>query len=70
MGRECYIKTKDGRILTILKNTDYMRDPRGNVVGVIESFENISARKRLEEELRESRITLTRSSTPWRIRYL
>ena len=55
MGRECYIKTKDGRMLTILKNTDYVRDPAGNVVGVIESFEDITVRKRLEDELRESR---------------
>lgn len=55
MGLECDIKTKDGRTLTILKNTDYMNDPRGNIVGIIESFEDITARKRLEEALRESR---------------
>ena len=55
MGKECYIKTKDGRILTILKNTDYLRDPKGNVMGFIESFEDITRRKRLEGEVRESR---------------
>ena len=55
MGHECYIKTKDGTILTILKNTDYLKDPKGNVVGVIESFGDITGHKRLEEDLRESR---------------
>ena len=48
MGKECCIKAKDGRVLTILKNADYLRDPEGNIIGIIESFENITERKRIE----------------------
>ena len=55
MGRECYIKTREGRILTILKNTDLLKDSARQTIGVIESFENITGRKKLEEDLRESR---------------
>ena len=49
MSRECFIKTKDGRALTILKNTDLLKDTKGNVVGIIESFEDITERKRIEK---------------------
>ena len=55
MGRECYIKTRDGRMLTILKNADLLKDSTGQTTGVIESFEDITGRKKLEKELRESR---------------
>ena len=49
MGHECSIKTKDGRTLLILKNTDYIRDERGNIIGAIESFNDITERKRIEK---------------------
>lgn len=54
-GQECRIRNKDGRILTIIKNIDYVKDSKGNMVGVIESFEDITLRKKLEEDLRKSR---------------
>ncbi len=47
-NRECTIKTKAGRMLTIMKNVDYLRDSNGNIIGGIESFEDISEHKRAE----------------------
>ncbi len=47
-NRECTIKTKSGRILTIMKNVDYLRDANSNIIGGIESFEDITVRKRSE----------------------
>lgn len=51
MGRECTIRHKDGSILTISKNADYLRDAQGEVIGGIECFEDITSRKRSEEAL-------------------
>lgn len=47
-NRECTIKIKNGRTLTILKNVDYLRDANSNIIGGIESFEDITERKRAE----------------------
>lgn len=52
MGRECTIRHKDGSILTISKNVDYLRDEQGEVVGGIECFEDVTERKRFEEDLK------------------
>ena len=53
-NRECYIKRKDGQIRIIAKNCDLLRDFNGNTVGGIESFEDITERKKAEEDLSES----------------
>ncbi|MEJ2747462.1 MAG: PAS domain S-box protein, partial [Anaerolineae bacterium] len=53
-GVERQIKTKDGRILTVLKSTDLLRDGNGRVIGGIESFEDITERKQTEDQLNES----------------
>ncbi len=49
----CKIKAKDGRILTVLKNSGVIKDQQGIVVGAIESFlevtELIEAREKAEE---------------------
>ncbi len=50
--RECYIQSKDGRKLTIIKNAEIVRDDQGNIVQVIESFidvtELVAAREKTE----------------------
>jgi len=49
IGKECKIQTKDGRILTISKNVDFIKDSHGNIIGGIESFEDITVNKRIEQ---------------------
>jgi len=58
IGKECRIKRKDGKILTISKNAVLLRDESGQITGAIESFEDITEtcqaegkRKQLVEEL-------------------
>lgn len=48
-GRECVIKHKDGSLRLITKNADLLRDEAGVVVGGIESFEDITDKKKAEE---------------------
>lgn len=55
MARECEIKTKDGRMLIISKNADLLRNTKGEVIGGIESFEDITVRKQTEKNLRTER---------------
>ncbi len=40
--RRCKIKTKDGRLLTALKNADLVRDAEGHVIGGMESFVDVT----------------------------
>ncbi len=47
-NHECSIKIRGGNIITVLKNVDYLKDISGNIIGGIESFEDISDRKRDE----------------------
>lgn len=54
IGKICTIRKKDGELLTASKNLDLLRDEQGNIVGGVESFEDITRRKRAEESLRES----------------
>lgn len=51
MGRECTIRRKDGRLIRISKNVDYLKDTQGRVVGGIECFIDVSNRKSSEEAL-------------------
>jgi PAS domain S-box-containing protein len=53
MGKECQIRHKDGRILTISKNADLLRDASGSVVGGVESFFDITTAKHSEVRFRE-----------------
>jgi len=51
MGKECVIKRKDGAERTLAKNADLIRDMNGNITGGVESFEDITERKKIEEIL-------------------
>ena len=55
MGRECLIRNKDGRTLMVSKNVDLLRNTAGEVIGGIESFEDITERKQNEEVIRAER---------------
>jgi len=55
LGVECKIRRKDGQVRIILKNADVLKDINGNVIGGIESFEDITERKKAEEELRRAK---------------
>jgi PAS domain S-box-containing protein len=50
-GGECAIKTKGGRIRTVLKNAELLRDGEGHIIGGIESFHDITPLKEVEEAL-------------------
>lgn len=50
---DCVIEV-DGKRLNVVKITDYLRDAKGNVIGGIEIFEDLSERRKLEDALRES----------------
>jgi len=51
-GKQCTIKTKDGRLRVITKNTDTLKDSQGNVIGGIESFEDITENKIISDEIK------------------
>ncbi len=40
--KTCKIRTKDGRLLTVLKNADLVRDGQGEIIGGIESFMDVT----------------------------
>lgn len=50
-GMECVIRRKDGEIIHISKNSDLLRDAKGNVIGTIECFTDITEKKKAEYEL-------------------
>ncbi|ADG83495.1 bifunctional diguanylate cyclase/phosphodiesterase [Thermincola potens] len=51
---EGIIKTRSGLVRIILKNIDLLRDNEGAIIGGIETFEDITERKKTEEALAES----------------
>jgi|GEM_PF-4483973 len=48
---ECTIKRKDGKTRIISKNSDLLRDENNEIIGGIESFEDITEKKEQEERL-------------------
>jgi PAS domain S-box-containing protein len=53
-GKESTIIDKSGNQISISKNVDLLRDMNGDVIGGIESFENITKRKMAELALKNS----------------
>ena len=49
--KESTIRTKDGKLIYISKNIDVLKNSKGEVIGGIESFEDITDRKKAEETL-------------------
>ncbi|MBU0661174.1 PAS domain S-box protein [Patescibacteria group bacterium] len=49
LNKECSIKTKTGELLWIEKNVDYLYNEQGGIVGGIESFVDITEKKKQEE---------------------
>jgi len=54
-GKECTLRHKSGKQILVSKNVDFLRDHSGKVIGGIESFEDITERKKIETDLKESR---------------
>ncbi len=50
-GKECTIRRKDGTLRVIWKNVDVLRDAAGQVIGGIESFEDVTDYKRMQQDL-------------------
>ncbi|GAB4379863.1 MAG: hypothetical protein Kow0042_29650 [Calditrichia bacterium] len=53
--KECTIRRKDGKIRHIIKNADVLRNGDGEVIGSIESFEDITDLKMMRDELKRER---------------
>jgi PAS domain S-box-containing protein len=60
--RECTLKRKDGRIRIISKNVDLLEDENENIIGGIESFEDITERKQAQAELQSAQEKLIESA--------
>ena len=53
VAKECIIIKKDGQEIFILKKADLLKDEKGNIIGGIESFEDIDARKKAEKYIKK-----------------
>lgn len=56
LAKECIIRKKDGSLCAILKSADLLRDNAGKIIGGVESFEDITDRKKMQEDLKESEV--------------
>ncbi len=60
-GIECLVRTKSGEIRTINKNIQLLYDQDENVIGSIDSFEDITEAKMIQAALQESEERLKRA---------
>lgn len=58
IAKLCTLIAKDGTVKTIRKNVDSVLDDKGNIIGGIESFEDITEQIDIEKELSEKNDTL------------
>jgi PAS domain S-box-containing protein len=52
IGADGKVKTKSGKVIMVSKSAQLICDSEGNILGGIESFEDISARKKIENDLK------------------
>jgi PAS domain S-box-containing protein len=52
IGGQCTIVTKSGETIYLLKNMEFLRDADGEIIGGIESFNDITRQRELEMSLR------------------
>jgi len=52
---ECQLKRKDGTEIPVLKNANVLKDESGTVIAGIESFQDISEQKKIQEKHRAAR---------------
>ena len=52
-AKECKILRKDGQVCFISKNVDLLKDKKGNIIGGIETFIDITERKKAEKRLKQ-----------------
>ncbi len=57
-NKECTIKRNDGHLRIVLKNADLIKDENRTIIGAIESFEDITERKKAEAVLKRDKATL------------
>ncbi len=54
LKQECVVVRKDGQLRVVSKNADFLKDHDGNIIGGIESLEDITDRIRAEKNLEKS----------------
>jgi PAS domain S-box-containing protein len=52
IGGQCTVVTKSGETIHLLKNMEFLRDTNGEIIGGIESFNDITRQRDLETSLR------------------
>ncbi|MDG4476090.1 PAS domain-containing sensor histidine kinase [Thiovibrio frasassiensis] len=55
IGKVCQIKTRDGKVRSVSKNTDLLKDPDGTVTGAVVTFTDITEQLEVELQLRTER---------------
>jgi PAS domain S-box-containing protein len=56
------VKSKEGRILSIMNSASLLRDGEGNLIGTVGVFKDVTEQKRLEAKLRETQAHLVEAS--------
>ncbi|MEI6209471.1 MAG: response regulator [Desulfuromonadales bacterium] len=56
LSKQCTILRKDGQYRAISKNVDYLRNADGEIIGGIESFEDITEKNNMLEQLSSAKV--------------
>ncbi|MFO7807403.1 MAG: PAS domain S-box protein [Candidatus Moraniibacteriota bacterium] len=52
-GKECIVKCKDGKKIVVSKNVGVLKNEKGDFIGGVESFEDLSKIKKTEKKIKE-----------------